>query len=292
VAFTDWVLSNGDTLVLASFFGAYLVFGVLERLLPQRRINLRRRDRWPANLALTLLNLAMLSGLPVSLVVAARWAEDQGVGLLNQVALPLAIVIAVSLLGRAFISFGMHYLMHRVPLFWRLHRVHHFDTEIDVTTTVRFHPLEFVVNMLPAIAFVVVLGLEPWVLMLYEALDAGVTLFSHANIRLPAVVNRLLRFVVVTPDLHRVHHSTWQPETDSNFGAVFPFWDMVFSTYRPTTRQPLHSTDIGLAEPRGSETNSLLWLLVSPLKKSMSSAVAGLSNGGVAGPAIARPQQS
>jgi sterol desaturase/sphingolipid hydroxylase (fatty acid hydroxylase superfamily) len=152
-----------------------------------------------------------------------------------------------------------------VPLFWRLHRVHHLDTQMDVSTTVRFHPLEFVVNLFIGVPVVIVLGLTPWVLLLYEILDAAITLFSHANIRLPRGLERVLRYVIVTPDLHRVHHSSYQPETDSNFGAVFPIWDIIFGTFRTETRLPQEVMEIGLEEVRDQRTNQVFWLLTSPL---------------------------
>jgi sterol desaturase/sphingolipid hydroxylase (fatty acid hydroxylase superfamily) len=168
------------------------------------------------------------------------------------------------LLARGFISFFTHYLMHKVPLLWRLHRVHHLDTELDVSTTVRFHPFEFLAALIPGVPLVVAFGMSPWVLMLYEILDAVVTLFSHANIRLPESLDRLLRYVIVTPDLHRVHHSSWQTETDSNFSAVFPIWDIVFKTFRTETRVSHETMELGLEEVRDERANRFLWLLGSP----------------------------
>ena len=155
--------------------------------------------------------------------------------------------------------------MHKVSWFWRLHRVHHLDTELDVSTTVRFHPLEFAVALLIGIPLVLVFGLTLWILLLYELLDAVVTLFSHANIRLPMAVDRVLRFIIVTPDLHRIHHSSWQPETDSNFSAVFPIWDIVFGTFRTQTRAPQETMELGLEEIRDERANRMMWLLASPL---------------------------
>jgi sterol desaturase/sphingolipid hydroxylase (fatty acid hydroxylase superfamily) len=153
--------------------------------------------------------------------------------------------------------------MHRVPLCWRLHRVHHLDTELDVSSTVRFHPLEFLVTTMPSVPLVVAFGLTPWVVALYELLDVGVTLFSHSNVRLPRRLDAALRCLIVTPDLHRIHHSTWRPETNSNFGAVFPWWDMLFGTYRTIPRAPHATMPLGLDELRGPRANSLWWLLRS-----------------------------
>jgi sterol desaturase/sphingolipid hydroxylase (fatty acid hydroxylase superfamily) len=175
----------------------------------------------------------------------------------------------VTLIVRGFISFSTHYLMHTVPLLWRVHRVHHLDTELDVSTTVRFHPLEFFIQWVPGVLIVVGFGLAPWVLMFYELLDVAVTLWSHSNLRLPATLERVLRYVVVTPDLHRVHHSARKPETNSNFGAVFPVWDLVFGTFRPVPRDGHEHMRLGLDEVRGPDAHRPLWLLTSPLAEEL-----------------------
>jgi sterol desaturase/sphingolipid hydroxylase (fatty acid hydroxylase superfamily) len=259
----EWILARGDTLQMVLFFALLPLLAVAERLVPRRPGPLERPIRWPANLGLTALNLAALGALPVSFLGAAWWAETRGWGLLHQVALPAAAAIAVTLLVRAFISFSTHWLMHRVPLLWRVHRVHHLDTELDVTTTVRVHPLEFLLGLLPGLPIVVAFGLTPWVLGLYELLDVAVTLWTHSNVALPGPLERALRYLVVTPDLHRVHHSAWQPETDSNFGAVFPVWDLVFGTYRVEPRDGHLGMRLGLDEVRGRDAHRLPWLLGS-----------------------------
>jgi sterol desaturase/sphingolipid hydroxylase (fatty acid hydroxylase superfamily) len=209
---------------------------------------------------------------PVSLIAVAHWAHDRHWGLLNLVALPFPLIVASNLLLRGFLSFGTHYLMHKVPLFWRLHRVHHLDTELDVSSTVRFHPLEFLVSTLPAVPFVAAFGLSPWILLAYEILDAAANVFTHANVGLPAALERWLRYLIVTPDLHRVHHSSWQPETDSNFGAVFPVWDLVCGTFRAEPRGGQTGMQLGLEEARDARSRQLAFLLTSPLRARMDEA--------------------
>jgi len=209
MSFTHWILTNGESLQVGIFFGLLAALAALEPIMPRRPGPMDRATRWPTNLLFTLLNLVALGVLPVSLISVALWAEERHWGLLNQVTLPLAMTIVVTLAVRAFISFFTHYLMHRVPLFWKLHRVHHLDTELDVTTTVRFRPAEFFVQLLPAIPIVVASGLTPWVLVFYEILDVAGTLWTHSNTHLPARLDRVLRYVLVTPDLHRIHHSAW-----------------------------------------------------------------------------------
>ena len=265
----QWILTNGETLQVVLFFSLLVVLAGAERLLPRRPGSLDRWSRWPANLFLTLVNFVALSILPLSFLGAAFWAHSRGWGLLDRVALPAAVVVVVTLLVRGFISFFTHYLMHKVPLFWRFHRVHHLDTELDVTTTVRFHPVEFVLGLLPGVPIVVAFGLSPWVLMSYELLDVVVTLWSHSNVRLPASIDRVVRYVLATPDLHRVHHSAWQPETDSNFSAVFPVWDLLFGTFRATPRDGHEGMRLGLDEVRGRDAHRPLWLLASPLRRDL-----------------------
>ena len=144
-----------------------------------------------------------------------------------------------------------------------MHRVHHLDKEIDVSTTVRFHPLEFVISTLIGLPAILLFGLSPWMLIMYELLDATVTVFSHANIRLSRKLT-FLRYLIVTPDLHRVHHSSFQPETDSNFSAVFPVWDILFGTFRTQTAQPPETMELGLSSVRDERTDRFWWLMVSP----------------------------
>ena len=271
MTFSQWILANGETLQFVLFFGLFAVFAVVERLAPQRPGPMDRGFRWPANLGLTLVNFLVLGALPLSYLGAALLAESLGWGLLNGVALPTAALVMITLLTRGFISFSTHYLLHKVPLFWRMHRVHHLDTELDVTTTVRGHPLAFIVQSLAGIPIVLAFGLTPWVLALYELLDVAVNLWTHSNVRLPAAAHRVLRYVVVSPDLHRIHHSSWQPETDSNFGAVFPVWDMIFGTYRTEPRDGHARMRLGLGEVRGRDAHRFLWLLGSAFRKTLTS---------------------
>ncbi|MGI9414913.1 MAG: sterol desaturase family protein, partial [Hyphomicrobiales bacterium] len=153
---------------------------------------------------------------------------------------------------------------HKVPVLWRIHRVHHTDTGLDVTTTVRFHPLEFIIFVPIVVAMVAAAGVPPWVIMLYELFDAVMAVFSHANLRLPGGIERVGQWGLVTPDMHRVHHSSRQPETDSNYGATLSVWDRLFGTYRRKSGAELTAMELGLSEWRGRRASSLLWLLALP----------------------------
>ena len=152
--------------------------------------------------------------------------------------MPLAATLGVALLARSLVSYAVHVAMHKVPVLWRVHRVHHTDVFLDVSTTVRFHPLEFLIQLGPTALVILGLGLPPWTIMLYELVDTATNLFIHANARVPARLDAWLRLLLVTPDMHRVHHSALWPETDSNYGVVVPWWDRLFGTYRTATAIP------------------------------------------------------
>lgn len=258
----DLILRHGDDLQIALFLGLFALLAGLERLTAGRAAPHARGARRRTNLGLTLLNLVVVSFLPLSFVSVAVWAEGRRFGLLNALTARPGLLVAATLLVRAFLSFGTHFLMHKVPSLWRVHRVHHLDTELDVTSTVRFHPLEMVLGLAIGAPVVALLGPVPWALALYELLDVVVTLFSHADLRLSPRLDRFLRLLIVTPSLHRIHHSTDPRETDTNFGAVFPLWDLALGTYR-SGPEPAR---LGLDEARGPESQRVGWLLASPFR--------------------------
>jgi sterol desaturase/sphingolipid hydroxylase (fatty acid hydroxylase superfamily) len=262
----DLMLSMGEDLQIYLFFGFLGAFLLAERVFPRRQPTASQARRWRTNAALTAVAVVTLLSMPLSFISAAFWAERGGFGLLNQFVedWPIAAIVVATLLVRAFISFGTHFLNHKIPLLWRFHRIHHLDTELDVSSTVRVHPIEFALSLVIGLPVVLLVGLSPWVLIFYELLDVFVVLFSHSNLRIPRVVDRYLHYLIVTPDLHKVHHSAYQPETDSNFSAVFPIWDVVFGTFRADTREPIATMRLGLDVTRAPLANSFWWLLASP----------------------------
>jgi sterol desaturase/sphingolipid hydroxylase (fatty acid hydroxylase superfamily) len=269
--FEALMLEHGERLQYALFFGILALLMLLEAWLPRRSTPSNRRRRWPTNLGMTATNVVALGFVPFSFIGAALWAESAQIGLFNRIDLPIWALLPATLLLRGLISTGTHLLAHKIPWLWRIHRVHHLDTELDVTSTVRFHPLEFFVNPFIGVPLVLLFGLPAWILAFYELLDILVTLFSHSNLRIPIQLNRFLRYVIVTPDLHRIHHSTWQPETDSNYGAVFPVWDLIFGTFRPEPRGRQENMQLGLTELREPEASEYLRLLFSPFHRDLRS---------------------
>ena len=263
-ALISWLVNESEDVQVILYFALLLVLVVTEYLVAFRC--LKRGRRWVANFFLTGLAIVTMLLLPITFITAAAYAADTGWGLFNSLQIHWVLLGLLTLLLRGFISFLTHWLAHTVPLFWRVHRVHHLDTEMDVSTTVRFHPFEFLINVLVGVPIVLLFGFPVWGLMLYELLDVIVTLVSHANISFPRRLENVLRYILVTPDLHRVHHSSRQPETDSNFSAVFPIWDIVFGTFRTRTQETPLEMELGLEEVRDDRTNSIGWLLKSPFR--------------------------
>ena len=259
-----FIVAHFKPLHYAAFFGALALLGGLEAFVALARDDVERRRRWPANGALTVLNILVLSAMPISVIAVADHAMARGWGLLNQPFVPPLAALALGFVLRSLVSYGIHMALHKVPLFWRVHRVHHTDMQVDVSTTVRFHPLEFVITMPILLGMAALLGIPPFALMLYELFHAAMEVFTHANIRLPERLDRALRLMLVTPAMHRIHHSAWHRETDSNYGATISWWDRLFGTYRTRPPGELATMRLGLAEWRDRRTTSLWRLLWHP----------------------------
>lgn len=255
-----------EPLIRAAAFAATLAAcAALEWLRPRRRSTAPRWPRWRVNLGLVAIDtLAVRLAFPFLAVGTALAVEDAGFGLLNWLALPAAweIVLAILLLDLAI--YLQHRLMHALPTMWRLHRVHHSDLEFDLTTGVRFHPVEMAVSMAIKMAVVALLGPAAAAVVLFEVLLNATSLFNHSNLRVPAAVEPWLRLLLVTPDVHRVHHSPHPAETDSNFGFNFPWWDRLFGTYRAQPRDGHEGMRIGLDAFRSPAEQTLRELLIQP----------------------------
>jgi sterol desaturase/sphingolipid hydroxylase (fatty acid hydroxylase superfamily) len=259
-------MPNEALIRLSVFLALFGLFAVLEGVLPKRARVQARGGRWFTNLSITVLNTAALRLLSVVLpflaVGAAVDAWRNGWGLLNAVAWPLWVEVLLTILVLDFAIWAQHWLTHRVPLFWRFHRMHHADRDMDVTTALRFHPVEILASMGLKIGLVYALGPQPVAVVLFEVLLNGTALFSHSNLRLPLWLDRVLRLVLVTPDMHRVHHSVIRVEHDSNYGFALSVWDRIFRTYRG---QPVGGHDamvVGLQwqDEKPAKLGWALWL--------------------------------
>ena len=253
---------------LSTFAGLFAVFAVWELLAPRRTQYYSRSVRWLNNLAIMVLNgLIVRLGIPLAAVGMAIVAQDQNLGLLNQVTLPAWFAMVVAILALDLILYLQHLVFHHVDFLWRLHRMHHADLEVDVTTGLRFHPIEIVLSMAIKMAAVLVLGAPVVAVIAFEVLLNASSLFNHANIRIPDKADRIMRYFIVTPDMHRVHHSVVRQETDSNFGFNVPWWDYLFGTYRASPQAGHIGMKVGIEYFRTARDLWLDHLLVQPFRK-------------------------
>ncbi|WP_163270597.1 sterol desaturase family protein [Chelativorans alearense] len=221
--------------------------------------------RWVTNLSLLLISSAVMRVVfPAAAVGTALWAEAEGWGLFRYLGLNALLAGVLSFVLLDFAVWLEHVASHKIPLLWHIHRMHHADNGFDVTTGLRFHPFEILISMLWKAAVVAALGAPVLAVLLFEIVLNGTSMFNHSNIDIPRPVDRLLRLILVTPDMHRVHHSSIRRETDSNYGFNFPFWDRLFRTYVGQPRLGHRDMEIGLREYRGAGTAKLLWALVLP----------------------------
>lgn len=261
-----WVMANEAALRGGSFVLLLLVLLAAQALHPRRDVpgGWRRRG---TNLALVVTGTLLLRlAFPVLAVGTALWAEARGFGLLHQLALPVPLAFAAGVLMLDVAIYWQHRLMHAVPLLWRLHRVHHADLGFDVTTGIRFHPLEIALSMAVKMGLVALLGVGVGAVIVFELLLSLGSLFTHANLALPARLDRALRWLFVTPDMHRVHHSVHRDETDSNFGFHLSVWDRLFGSYREQPRDGHERMAIGLGQYREPRDQGIVALLLNPFR--------------------------
>ncbi|AMK76370.1 MULTISPECIES: sterol desaturase family protein [Methylomonas] len=253
---------------LGVFLGIFLVMAAWELWRPKRQLSLGRRRRWPVNLGLAVLNVGVMrSSIGAAAWLAATWAAEQQIGLFNLVPVPHWLSVALSLLLLDLAIYAQHLAAHRWRWFWCLHQVHHSDMDFDATTAVRFHPLEIMLSMLYKVVLVVLLGADPVAVIAFEVILNGCALFNHGNVGLPPVVERWLRYALVTPDMHRIHHSAFQPETDSNYGFSLSCWDRLFKTYCGQARETQTEMTIGLYAFRDSAELGFFGLLALPFRR-------------------------
>lgn len=247
--------------------GIFLIMISWERLRPKRTLQLGRMQRWPINLGLAAFNMVLMRVTLGSFAyLAAIHAEANGWGLLNLTVVPQWLAVAVSLLWLDFAIYGQHILMHKWPLLWRLHQIHHTDLEFDATTAVRFHPLEIVLSMFYKVMCILLVGAEPVSVIAFEIILNGTATFNHSNVDIRPALDRKLRRLIITPDMHRIHHSARRVETDSNYGFSISLWDRLCGTYTAEPKEPQTRMTIGLPAYRKPEELSFLRLLRLPFK--------------------------
>lgn len=236
---------------LGAFAAVFAVMAVWEAAAPARTRSLTRAKRWRANLGLAVGNTLLARVLlPMTAFALAALGAEEGWGLLNRIDLPAWVEVALAVVALDLVVYFQHVLFHAVPVLARLHAVHHADPDFDLTTGIRFHPLEIVLSALIKLAAVAALGASPLAVLIFEVLLNGTAMFNHANASLPAGAERFVRAILVTPDMHRIHHSVVESERNSNYGFCLSAWDRLFGTYTRAPRGPL---EIGLANWRDPE---------------------------------------
>jgi sterol desaturase/sphingolipid hydroxylase (fatty acid hydroxylase superfamily) len=259
------VLPDRQMLYLLGYVAVIGLFGLVEARKPAFSYEPGRTKRWPTNFGIGLLNLTLTILAPVSAVIATYWAGHNGYGLFNTISAPWWVVAIATVLGRSFAGYALHFVMHKTPLLWRIHRVHHSDTHLDVSTSLRSHPLEVAILVAGFASAGIALGMDPVVLAAYEIVEAIVHVATHANLRLPERLDRALRLLIVTPNMHSLHHSAWHRETDSNYGTVFSIWDRLFGTYSAEPRGGYEAMQMGLKEIRDERVSDFVWQMKSPI---------------------------
>ncbi len=262
------MIENEIYIRLGFFFGMFAVMAFFELVAPRRRLETSKGMRWFSNISITFINSALVRlAFPVLAVGVAFFGLEQGWGILNNIEVPelLAGIIAIIVLDLTI--YVQHVVFHLIPPCWKLHMMHHADIDIDVTTGARFHPVEIMLSMCIKISVVAALGAPPWSVVVFEVLLNATAMFNHSNINIPVNIDRVLRLFVVTPDMHRVHHSVIIRETNSNYGFNFPWWDRFFKTYNAQPVKGHTGMKIGLANFRDPGKLTLAHILAIPFQK-------------------------
>jgi sterol desaturase/sphingolipid hydroxylase (fatty acid hydroxylase superfamily) len=264
---TETIFAAEPQLRLGVFLGVLAIMALWELLAPRRRRNIPRVIRWSNNLALVVIDTIVLRlTFPILAVGLAVMAQERGWGLFNFIDAPAWVAVLASVIILDLVIYLQHVMFHAVPALWRLHRMHHADLDFDVTTGLRFHPIEIVLSMGIKLAMVLVLGPPAVAVLIFEVLLNATAMFNHSNVRLPLVVDRVLRLVMVTPDMHRVHHSILPEETNSNFGFNLPWWDRLLGTYKAQPAAGHDAMTIGIEQFRTPRDQWLDRMLVQPIK--------------------------
>ena len=261
----NFILDHEPIIRLSFFLGILVLMAIWELVAPRRPLATSKTSRWFSNLSIVLIDsLAVRLLVPLQAVGVALFVAKHGWGILNNVMLPPWMNILLGILGLDFVIYLQHAMFHSIPVFWRLHRMHHSDLDFDVTTGVRFHPIEILLSMGIKMAAVVILGASAVTVILFEVLLNATSMFNHGNVRLPIRIDRVLRHLVVTPEMHRVHHSVIIQEHNSNFGFNFPWWDRLLGTYQDQPAKGHEGMTIGLSQFRDPKRLALPLLLILP----------------------------
>ena len=262
------ILANEPLIRLSAFGGIFAAMAAWELLAPRRVQQIGRSTRWPSNIAIVVLDTALVRLVfPTTAVGVALLAEAKGWGLFYAIGLSAWAAVPLGIILLDLAIYLQHVLFHAVPALWRLHRMHHADLEFDVTTGARFHPIEILLSMGIKLGVIAALGTPAVAVLVFEVLLNATSMFNHSNVRMPAWLDAIIRWIVVTPDMHRVHHSIVARETNSNFGFNLPWWDRLFGTYRGQPAAGHQAMTIGIAQFRDPAEQRLDRMLTQPFRE-------------------------
>ena len=262
---SEFIATNEAAIRLGVFLGIFALMALWEVVLPRRSLREPKGRRWGINIGITVINtLVVRFVFPAGAVGVALWAEGGGYGILKAIDVSPAFAGVLAIVFLDLAIYTQHVVFHRVGPLWRLHMMHHTDLDLDVTSGARFHPLEMVLSMLIKMALILFLGPPAWSVVVFEVALNATAMFNHSNVRLPRPIDRALRWIVVTPDMHRVHHSVIISELNSNFGFNLPWWDRIFRTYTDQPREGHEDMTIGLANFRDMRLLSLPLIVALP----------------------------
>jgi len=265
---SDTLLANASLIRLAAFAGIFAAMASWEVLAPRREQKLRRGIRWPGNIGIVVVDTLLVRLVfPTTAVALALLVEAQGWGLLHALELSAWVSVPIGVVALDLAIYLQHVLFHAVPALWRLHRVHHADLDVDVTTGARFHPVEILLSMGIKLGVVVALGVPAAAVLAFEVLLNATSMFNHSNVRMPPQFDRVVRWIIVTPDMHRVHHSIAARETNSNFGFNLPWWDRLFGTYRDQPAAGHETMTVGIEQFRDPVEQRLDRMLTQPFRE-------------------------
>lgn len=264
----EFFLENERDIYTFAFFAAMALVAIWEHLAPRRANTQPLGKRWAGNFGIAFINLSVIHlSFPVFMVGLAMVAEQNGIGLFNLIDAPVWIAAPVALITLDLARYFQHFLLHRLPVLWRFHRIHHADPDYDFTVGLRFHPIEGLCTTGFSLAVIALIGPAAVVVAISELVKVLVSAAAHANGRTPRWVERYVRWIFVTPDMHRVHHSMYVNEHNSNYSSIFSIWDRLFSTYVSDPAQPHEIMDIGLPDLQDPRCLTLRWMLIEPFRK-------------------------
>jgi sterol desaturase/sphingolipid hydroxylase (fatty acid hydroxylase superfamily) len=262
---SEFIVSHEATIRMTFFVGIFVIVALIELAVPRRPLTTPKAGRWFANIGIVIINTVVLRLLvPAGAVGISVWMGTQGWGVFNYLDWPFWVEVTLSVILLDFVIYLQHLMFHAVPLLWRLHMMHHADLDYDLTTGTRFHPIEIIISMGIKATAISVLGAPPVGVIIFEILLNGTAMFNHGNFYIPLGVDRILRLVVVTPDMHRVHHSVFPSETNSNFGFNLPWWDRLMGTYRGQPTKGHDGMTIGLNQFRDPARLTLPRIIALP----------------------------